>query len=53
MDELLQTKYDLLSQITSIGTKKRGILGPGRGGKGVRRGKDDLHFTVFLAPAFY
>ena len=46
MDELLQTKDNLLSQITSIGTKE--VLGPGREEKDWEKGKDDLHFSLFL-----
>jgi len=47
MDELLQTENDLLSQITSIGTQKRGCR-PWKGEENYwGNGKDDLHFTLF------
>jgi len=44
MDELLQTKDDLLSQITS----QNEVRGGEKNEWG--EGKDDLHFTQFLAP---
>ena len=51
MDELLQTKDNLLSQITSVGVQKE-VFRPWEGEeKEWGKGKDDLHCTLFLAPA--